>query len=281
MYQTLSRNGTWPVLGTIHGRLDEHFYSRIDLFEKDTIVENVDVMAFESLRATLERIRPAFVVNCVGIIKQRDAAQLAVPSIAMNSLLPHLLADWTTRWGGRVIHFSTDCVFSGRRGKYTEEDASDAEDLYGKSKYLGEVTRANALTLRTSIIGRELANFQSLLEWFLSQEGKQIAGYRRAIYSGVTTNYMSKLVARIIAQKPELNGLYQVTSLPISKLELLQKLKEGYALNVEIEPVDGELCDRSMLGTRFAQATGYVTPTWDDLVAQLVSDETPYSRWRG
>jgi dTDP-4-dehydrorhamnose reductase len=280
VYQALLEAGTTRVIGSIRGRLNDPFYAKIPLFAKTRIFDNVDVMDFATLQAKLRDSQPRFIVNCVGIIKQRDTAQLAVPTIALNSLLPHLLAEWASKWDGRVIHFSTDCVFSGRRGAYTESDPSDAEDLYGKSKYLGEVTAENALTLRTSIIGRELAHYRSLLEWFLGQAGKRVQGYRRAIYSGVTTNYMAQLVARIIAEKPKLNGLYQVTSSPVSKLELLRRLKQAYGLDIEIEAVDGEVCDRSMRGERFVEATGFVTPDWDTLVDQLASDNTPYGQWR-
>jgi dTDP-4-dehydrorhamnose reductase len=278
--QTLSAIAGVQVIGSIRGKLSDPFYAGIPLFSNEGTVENVDVMQLEALQGLLERIRPSFVINCVGIIKQRDSALLPIPSITLNSLLPHLLADWSRKWGGKVVHFSTDCVFSGRRGGYKEDDPSDAEDLYGKSKYLGEVSASNALTLRTSIIGRELANFRSLLEWFLNQRGGRIQGYRKAIYSGVTTNYIAQLVGRIVVQKPDLHGLYQVTSTPLSKLDLLCKLRDAYRLDVEIEPVEGELCDRSMLGDRFAAETGYVTPGWDELVEQLVADATPYEQWR-
>ncbi|MGA2988810.1 MAG: sugar nucleotide-binding protein, partial [Terriglobia bacterium] len=146
---------------------------------------------FNALEATLSALRPDYVVNCVGVIKQRTEAISPIPSITINSLLPHKLAQMAARWGGRIIHFSTDCVFSGKRGWYTEEDPSDAEDLYGRSKFLGEVVVANALTLRTSIIGRELVEHRSLLDWFLAQNHKTVHGYRRVIYSGVTTNYLA------------------------------------------------------------------------------------------
>lgn len=281
VFQTLLSSLGTQVLGSVRGKLSDEFYSRIDLFTKGNVVERVDVMDFAALRGVLEDIRPTCVVNCIGIIKQRDNAQAPIPIIALNSLLPHLLADWVSAWGGREIHFSTDCVFSGRRGAYKEEDPSDAEDLYGKSKYLGEVCASNALTLRTSIIGRELANYRSLLEWFLNQRGKRIQGYHRAIYSGVTTNYIAELVARILMEKPDLSGVYQVTSTPLSKLDLLCKLRDAYHLDVRIEATDGEVCDRSMCGDRFVKATGFVTPGWDELVNQLVSDKTPYAQWRG
>ena len=182
--------------------------------------------------------------------------------------------------GGAGDPLFTDCVFSGRDGGYTETSPSDAEDLYGKSKYLGEVTAENALTLRTSIIGRELANFRSLLEWFLSQKGKSVRGFKRVIYSGVTTNYMADLVYRIVSEHPTLSGLYQVSSTAISKYDLLCMIRDAFRLDIEIIPDEKEVSDRSMVGDAFLRATGYRPPEWSGLIAQLANDPTPYDKWR-
>jgi dTDP-4-dehydrorhamnose reductase len=237
------------------------------------------VTDFNALEATLSALRPDYVVNCVGVIKQRTEAISPIPSITINSLLPHKLAQMAARWGGRIIHFSTDCVFSGKRGWYTEEDPSDAEDLYGRSKFLGEVVVANALTLRTSIIGRELVEHRSLLDWFLAQNHKTVHGYRRVIYSGVTTNYLAELVASIIQEQPELNGLYQVTTEPISKYDLLCRLREAYGLDVWIEPDDLVVSDRSMRCDKLRAAINYQCPAWAVLARQLADDNTPYGAW--
>jgi dTDP-4-dehydrorhamnose reductase len=255
-------------------------FDRVDLLQDGDVIRGVDVTDFDDLCLLLSGLKPDFIVNCVGIIKQREAAQAAIPCITINSLLPHKLAEMAAGWGGRVIHFSTDCVFDGRRGRYTEEDASTAEDLYGKSKFLGEVTAENALTLRTSIIGRELVEFRSLLEWFLAQKGKSVRGFTQVIYSGVTTNYLTELVGDIILDHPRLGGLHQVAGPAISKHGLLLLLKEAYGLNVEIVPDDREVSDRSMLGDKFFRATGFATPAWPELVSRLASDPTPYEKWR-
>lgn len=265
---------------TIYGRSSDPFYAAIPLFSPARTVEGVDVMDLPALRKTLESLRPAVIVNCVGIVKQRSEASLAVPSITVNALLPHLLADWSAAWGGRLIHFSTDCVFSGRKGQYREDDPSDAEDLYGRSKFLGETTEPNALTLRTSIIGRELAHFRSLLEWFLAQKGKRIKGFRRVIYAGVTTNYLAEVVADLIRDFPRLAGLYQVTAPAVSKFDLLVRLRAAFRLEVEIVPDDSEASDRSLVGERFRAATGYPEPRWEELVARLAADGTPYDLWQ-
>jgi dTDP-4-dehydrorhamnose reductase len=279
MFQTLLAR--YPdTCCTVRGSLEEPFYRRIDLFRQGTVLEKVDAMDISALGRRLQEVKPDYIVNCVGVIKQREEAKAAVPTITLNALLPHKLAEFAAGWGGRVIHFSTDCVFSGKRGGYTEDDPSDAEDLYGKSKYLGEVTAENALTLRTSIIGRELSHFRSLLEWFLAQNGKTIRGFRRVIYSGVTTNYLARRVGDLIAGHPRLSGLFQVTSAPISKHDLLCLLRDSFRLDVEIVPDEEEVSDRSMIGDRFVRATGSVCPTWPELAADLADDPTPYGKWR-
>ena len=279
MFQTLL--SPYPdTTCTVARPLGATFYQRIDLFRQGRVIDKVDAMDFPRLHEILDAERPGYIVNCIGMIKQREASKAAIPSITLNSLLPHKLAEWAGGWGGRGIHFSTDCVFSGRNGGYSEASPSDAEDLYGKSKYLGEVAVGNALTLRTSIIGRELANFRSLLEWFLSQKGKSVRGFKRVIYSGVTTNYMADLVSRILSGHPTLYGLYQVTSPAISKYDLLCMIRNAFQLDIEIVPDENEVSDRSMVGDAFLRATGYRSPDWPGLVAQLANDPTPYEKWR-
>ncbi len=261
---------------TVSGKLDRDRYGAIGLFNKGEVIENVDAMNTELVEDVLDQTRPDFIVNCIGVIKQRREAQAPIPSIKINSLLPHLLASWAGRWGGRVVHFSTDCVFSGRDGGYTEESYSDAEDLYGRSKFLGEVATENALTIRTSIIGRELENFASLLEWFLRNPAPTVRGYTRSIYAGVTTNELAHLVKRIVSATPELNGLYQVATDPIAKYDLLMKVRDAFARATEIVPDDREVMDRSMSAAKFEAKTGYKAPSWDDLVRDLAQDPIAY-----
>ena len=279
MFQTL-RQRFPDTLGTIRGATGDQVHGKIGLFQQGNVIENVDVLNQAALATCLRSHRPEFVVNCIGIIKQRKAAHSHLPSIAINALLPHQLADLCNEWDGRLIHFSTDCVFSGKRGNYTEADPSDAEDLYGKTKFLGEVDAPNALTLRTSIIGRELSEFQSLLEWFLSRKSGTVRGFTRALYSGVTTNFLARFVGDIIADRPELQGLYQVTSPTISKHDLLCLLSHTYGLATEIVADDSFSCDRSMRSDKLKAAIGYECPPWPALCAELANDPTPYERWR-
>ena len=266
--------------GTIHRSVHDAPFANISLLQDKRIIAHVDAENFPALASLLRHIEPDVIVNCIGVIKQRSEAKAALPSITINALLPHQLAEVCSEWGGRLIHFSTDCVFSGERGNYTEEDDADAKDLYGKTKYLGEVATDNAITLRTSIIGRELYHHHSLLDWFLSQNGNTVRGFKRAIYSGVTTNHLAEVVADLIAQHPRLSGLYQVTGRTISKYDLLCLLRDAWHMQVEIIPDENFVCDRSMLGHKFQQATGYLAPTWPELVAQLAADTTPYHEWR-
>lgn len=254
-------------------------FDRVDLLQGDDVISGVNVMDFEQLQRLLAEHKPDYLINCVGIIKQRREAHNAIQSITVNSLLPHKLAEMVQEWGGRVIHFSTDCVFSGNCGGYDEQDVSDADDLYGKSKFLGEVATSNALTLRTSIIGRELEKHQSLLDWFLSQNHKTVKGFARVIYSGVTTNQMAEVVINIIQKNPGLSGLYQVVSHPISKHDLLCLVRDAYQLDIEIVRDETIVSDRSMKGDKLREAIGYVSPPWQKLISNLAEDPTPYHRW--
>jgi dTDP-4-dehydrorhamnose reductase len=265
---------------TVRWALDEQALRKVELLHTGGVLQNVDVADFAALERLLVQSSPEVVVNCVGIVKQREEAKSAIPSITVNALLPHQVAAICNRVGARLIHFSTDCVFSGRRGNYQEEDLSDAEDLYGRTKFLGEVVGGRALTVRTSMIGRELQHQESLLEWFLKQNHKTVAGYTRAMFSGVTTNYLAKLVQLLIEEHSQLAGLYQVTSQTISKFELLCLLRDAYRLDIEITANTGFFCDRSMRGDKFVQATGLICPPWPDLVAELAKDDTPYGRWK-
>jgi dTDP-4-dehydrorhamnose reductase len=265
---------------TIRGSVNEGALRKVELFHTGNVIENFDVSDFSAIERLLRHHKPAVVINCIGIVKQRAEATKPIPSIEINSLLPHRLASVCEDWRGRFIHFGTDCVFSGQAGNYSEEDFSDAHDPYGRTKFLGEVVCGRALTLRTSIIGRELSHRESLLEWLLQQSHKRISGFTRAMFSGVTTNYMARVVERLIDDHPNLSGLYQVTSPTISKFDLLCLLKTAYQLDIEIVSDSNFFCDRSMKGDKFAQATGLECPSWPELVAEISDDETPYEKWK-
>jgi dTDP-4-dehydrorhamnose reductase len=244
-----------------------------NVFNRARLITGVEATNETAMRRVLDHVKAEVVLNCIGVIKQRDEAKNATVSIRVNSLLPHVLWEWCSANAARLIHFSTDCVFSGRKGAYIETDVPDAEDLYGRSKLLGEITGAPGLTLRSSIIGRELGSQRALLEWFLAQAGKTIRGYRRAIYSGFTTTEMARIVDRIVHLHPNLHGVWQVASAPISKYDLLCLVRDKFALKVEIEPFDDFVCDRSLNADRFNATTGYVPPTWDKMIEELATRE--------
>ena len=221
------------------------------------------------------------VVNAIGIVKQADAAKAAVPSIRVNALFPHELADVCAARAARLVHVSTDCVFSGLRGGYTEDDVPDASDLYGRSKLLGEVVNAShSLTLRTSIVGRELKGCNGLFEWFLSQRGGRVRGFSRAVFSGLTTATLAELIADTIDRYPRMHGLWHVSASPIDKLTLLQQFRDAVGVDVELDPDESLVIDRSLDSSRFRAATGWVPPSWDAMIAGLASDPTPYEELR-
>ena len=254
--------------------------SRYGIFDAARARTNVSTQDFDSVVRAVAAVKPSVVVNCIGIVKQDAAAKDPLTSISVNALFPHRLAQLCHATNSRLIHISTDCVFSGRKGNYDERDVPDAEDLYGRSKLLGEVVNGDGLTLRTSIIGRELDGSHGLLEWFLSQEGKTVRGYKRAIFTGFTTKTLAEIIAWIIAEHPDLRGLWHVASDPISKFDLLTLVKQVYGLNVQIEPDEEFECDRSLNGGKFRQATGFKPPTWPEMIEQMRRDTTSYTELR-
>jgi dTDP-4-dehydrorhamnose reductase len=232
----------------------------------------VDARDIARLDAIVRDVKPDAVVNGIGIVKQRAEAKAAIPSIEINALLPHRLAALCADHGARLVHVSTDCVFSGRKGLYREDDVPDPVDLYGRSKLLGEVDYAPGLTLRTSIIGLELARCTGLVEWFLAARGT-IRGFRRAIYSGFTTRALAALIEHVLASRPDLSGLWHVASAPITKYNLLTQLAAALdRTDVVIVPDDDFACDRSLSAEAFAREVGYPVPAWHDMITGLADE---------
>jgi dTDP-4-dehydrorhamnose reductase len=233
------------------------------------IVSNLDVLDHDAMCAVIERLRPDAVINCIGLIKQLAEANNPLVALPVNALLPHRLAHSCGLAGARLIHVSTDCVFAGRKGGYLESDISDAEDLYGKSKYIGELhDLPHAITLRTSFIGHELNSAHELIDWFLAQEGK-VKGFSRAVFSGLPTVELARVMKDFVMPHPELSGLYHVSAEPISKLDLLRLVAAQYGKSIEIVPDDQLVIDRSLNGSHFSSATGYAPPSWSELVSQM------------
>lgn len=230
-----------------------------------------DVTDLGALESLFERARPEVVFNCVGVVKQKAECADPVPTIAINALLPHRIAALCASSGGRLVHVSTDCVFSGERGGYTEADAPDAGDLYGRSKLLGEVGGAHAVTLRTSIIGRELTGRHGLVDWFLGSEGQAVRGFRKAIFSGVTTIEFGRIAERVLTEGRDMTGIWHVSAEPIDKFTLLTLLKDAYSWSGEIGEDVSVVCDRSLDSTRFRNRMGYRPPDWKTMVAELAA----------
>ncbi len=259
-------SGRFQVFGTIRGEMGPPALDGLQL------IPRVSAQDFGSVQNAVKTVQPEVVINCIGLIKQIKSSRL--DQLMINSVFPQQLADFGRSCGYRLIHISTDCVFSGKRGNYTEQDSPDPEDDYGRTKLLGEVDEPH-LTLRCSIIGRELSGGHGLIEWFYSQAGGSIKGYKRAIYTGFTTLEMSRVIARVIQQHPGLAGLWQVSSEPIDKYALLKLVNEQARLGVTIHPDTQFVCDRSLDSTRFQHETGYRPPSWSSMVAEMLGETLP------
>lgn len=260
--RVLSEKADWQVHGTVRSEASKrHFQESI----AKRLLAGVDVEQQDSLTQAFIRIRPDVVINCVGLVKQLAEADDPLQAVPINTLLPHRLARLCELAGARLVHMSTDCVFAGDKGGYLESSPSDAKDLYGRSKYLGEVDYPHAVTLRTSIIGHELQSAHGLIDWFLSQQGK-CKGYTRAIFSGVPTVVLAKIIRDVVIPRPDLHGVYHVAAKPISKFDLLNLVAKVYGKQIEIVPDDKLAIDRSLDAGRFREATGYVAPEWQEMI---------------
>ena len=255
---------TWVTLRRPVADFAEH-----NLFDEAKAIQVDDITDDEALGRVLAQTKPEAVINCVGLIKQRDEASDEALTRRVNAEFPHHLAKRCGETGARLIHFSTDCVFAGTKGNYTETDRPDATDLYGQSKHQGEVADAHCVTLRISVIGHELGTDLALLDWFLSQHGQTVSGFSQAIYSGFTTLEMTRIIEQILTRHTELSGVWHVASEPISKFDLLQLCSEKLGWEGVIEPSDDFVCDRSLNADRFNQATGYTPPSWEAMISEL------------
>jgi dTDP-4-dehydrorhamnose reductase len=255
-------------------------YEKYGIFDEARTITGADAGNFQSVEFAIRQVRPDVVINAIGIIKQLPNAKNVIQTLTTNAIFPHHLAELAKTLRFRFITISTDCVFDGRKGNYNENDAPNALDLYGTSKRLGEIVDSNCLTLRTSIIGRELATSHSLLEWFLSNRGGKVNGFVNAIYSGFPTVVLSEIVKEIILNHPHIEGLFNVSSDAINKYELLKMIKTEFGLDIEIQPSEEFKIDRSLDSSAFRNLTSFNPPAWDQMVKQMASDNTPYDQWR-
>jgi dTDP-4-dehydrorhamnose reductase len=235
---------------------------------RSRLLPGIDVLNHDHLVRAFEAAKPDVVVNCIGLIKQLDSVNDPLEALPINALLPHRIARLCAVSNARMIHVSTDCVFAGTRGNYREDDQPDATDLYGRSKLLGEVDYPHAITLRTSIIGHEFGRASALIDWFLSQSGS-VKGFRKAVFSGVPTVELARIVKEFVLPNRELHGLYHVAAAPIAKFDLLTLVTKAYGKSIEIVPDDQLQIDRSLDAERFRKATGYVAPEWPALIQTM------------
>lgn len=265
VFRLFAESDGFDVLGTVRGErskrlLPESLWSRV--------ISGVDVESIDSLTRVLGDTQPDVVINCIGLVKQLAEADDPLVAIPVNTLLPHRLARLCALSGARFVHISTDCVFAGTKGMYVESDAADAQDLYGRSKFLGEVDYPNAITLRTSIIGHELEGARSLVGWFLAQRGS-VKGFSKAVFSGLPTVELARVIRDYVLTNPQLDGLYHVSADAISKYDLLQRVANVYGKTIEIVPNDSLVMDRSLDSTRFRLATGFQPKPWSDLITAM------------
>lgn len=265
IFRVLAQDSGYEVTCTVRSMAAAE---RLPAILRDHLRIGPDADKPETIWSALEGHRPDVVINCIGIVKQLPQANDPLVAIRLNALFPHQLAQACKAIGARLIHLSTDCVFDGTRSQYTEADFASANDLYGRSKFLGEVDYPNAVTLRTSTIGHELGSHHGLLEWFLSQTGP-VRGFRKAIYSGLTTVEFAKVIRDCVLPRPELRGVYQVSGDVIDKYSLLMLIREIYAKDIAIDPDDAVGIDRSLDSSRFRGITGYLPPPWIDQIREM------------
>ena len=269
MFRVLSSTKEWQVWGTLRSDEAKRFFTED---QQNKLAAGVDVEKYDTLVRMFARVKPDVVVNCIGLTKHHKEAEDPQLALPLNALLPHRMADLCAVTGARLIHVSTDCVFAGAKGDYTESDAPDARDVYGKTKHLGEVNYPHAITLRTSTIGHELNSAYGLLEWFLSQQAS-CKGFNRAIFSGLPNTEFARVVRDVVIPRPGLHGLYHVGADPIGKFELLKLIATVYGKQIAIVQDDEFMIDRSLNSQRFSQATGYRAPAWPELIQSMYASK--------
>jgi dTDP-4-dehydrorhamnose reductase len=266
MQRLAATHQTWGTVREPAGRLPS-----IPGVSGERLLPTFDAEDAAAAERVIERISPDVIINCIGIVKQRAEAKDVLASIAINAMFPHRLARIVAGRGARLIHFSTDCVFSGRAGPYSETDIPDPTDLYGRSKLLGEVDYAGCLTLRTSIVGLSLRAGTGLFDWFFAQRGGRVRGFRQALYTGLTTDAMADLVSWLIDAHPTLSGLWQVSAEPIDKFSMLQLVNSVHGLGITIEPDDDFHCDRRLDSSAFRATTGWTPSSWQSMVETMLT----------
>ena len=247
------------------------------LLDRDSWIGGIDVRSLNRVDELVREIQPDVVINCVGVIKQKMESSNITDAITINSLFPHHLASLCESQNCRLIHFSTDCVFDGAPGIKKVSDTPNATDIYGTTKRLGEVDYGDPITIRSSIVGAQIVGNESLFQWAISQKGKSIKGFTGALYSGLTTMTMSKVILEIVDNFPQLSGIQQIASEAITKHDLLRKLNAALGLNLDICADNTIIYDRTLDGSEFVEQTGVRIPTWDEMIIEFAGDQAFYS----
>ena len=247
--------------------------SKISLFNKnykDNFITLKNFLDFKSIERIINRFKPNVVINCCGLTNKVNYKNfnLVEKYININSLFPHKLYEICNKYKIRLIHLSTDCVFSGLRGFYNESDFPDPKDIYGRSKLLGEIDQENSITIRKSVIGHELGTEKGLLEWFLSQKDI-VKGFKNVIFSGVTVLELANLIENFIIPNENLSGLFHVSGNSISKYDLLKIIAEIYNKSIDICLDRSITIDRSLNSTKFNEVTGYKIKPWPILIKSM------------
>lgn len=263
MFRVFSQAGNLAVYGTVRSAAAEIHFTPA-LASRLITVENLENA--KQLSTLLDEISPDLLINCLAL--PRAQAQDPSRLITVFSLLPRLLQHLCRERDIRLIQIGSDGVFSGKRGGYTERDLPDPDNPYGVAKLLGEVDGSNVLTLRTSIIGPELATKGGLLSWFLHQE-TECRCYTRVIYSGFPAVVLAQITRDVILPNIGLNGIYHVAAEPVSKFDLLDLVRQQYGKQIRMIPDDSVVIDRSLSAERFRLATGYTPPSWPEMIASM------------
>ena len=264
LIKTISKDKSYKVYGTL--RKDIKFFDKNNSIK---IFKNISCERKNEWQEILMKVKPDIIINCIGVVKQLNEINDPQLSIFTNSLFPHQLHDACKEINSKLIHISTDCVFSGKKGLYSEIDNPDPSDFYGLSKLLGEINSEDSLTIRTSIIGHSLNSNHGLIDWFLNQKNSKIKGYTKAIFSGLTTLELSKVFLKFILPNYSLKGIIHISNVPISKFDLLNLVSRIYKKSIIISPDDNLILDRSLNSRKFIKQTGYIPPSWETMIEEM------------
>jgi len=236
---------------------------------KNYIDSNLDIFDIQKLKEKINKFKPNLIINCVGIIKQKISKTNEKNIFYINSIFPHELYKISNIIKARLIHFSTDCVFDGKKGNYDDKNETNANDIYGFSKALGELSYDNSITLRTSIIGHELSSKKSLLDWFLHLNKKNCYGYTKAYFSGLPTIEIFNFIQKFLLKKKKISGIYNLSSSRISKYNLLKKISKVYSKNINIIKNNKLKIDRSLNSKKLKKLVDYKCPPWNILIKNM------------